>query len=71
MANQHISIPKSLLATGWSSEVNNLKFSTLLKGETLAVWLELSKEEQQDVARAKEKMIQKMVPTEFYVPREV
>ena len=42
-----------------------MKLPTLLEGKALAVWLELSKEEQQDVARAKEKMIQKMVPTEF------
>ena len=37
----------------------------LLEGEALAVWMELSEEEQQDIARAKEKMIKKVVPMEF------
>ena len=79
--NRHISIPKSFSegnarerfqrfdiccqANGWSDEVKVLKLPTLLEGEALAVWLELSQEEQKDIARAKEKMIQKMAPTEF------
>ena len=79
--NRHISIPKSFSegnarewfqrfdiccqANGWSDEVKALKLPTLLEGEALAVWLELSQEEQKDIARAKEKMIQKMAPTEF------
>ena len=79
--NQHISIPKSFSegnarewfqrfdiccqANGWSDEVKALKLPTLLEGEALAVWLELSQEEQKDIVRAKEKMIQKMAPTEF------
>ena len=81
VANRHISIPKPFSegntrewfqrfeiccrANGWSDEVKALKLPTLLEGEALAVWLELSEEEQQDIARAKEKMIQKMAPTEF------
>ena len=40
-----------------------LKLPTLLEGEALAVWLELSQEEQKDIVTAKEKMIQKMAPT--------
>ena len=79
--NRHISIPKSFSegnarewfqrfeiccqANGWNDEVKALKLPTLLEGEALAVWLELSQEEQKDIATAKEKMIQKMVPTEF------
>ena len=79
--NQHISIPKSFSegnarewfqrfeiccqANGWNDEVKALKLPTLLEGESLAVWLELSQEEQKDIATAKEKMIQKMAPTEF------
>ena len=42
-----------------------LKLPALLEGEALAVWLKLTEEEQKDIARAKEKMIKKMVPTEF------
>ena len=79
--NRHISIPKSFSegntrewfqrfeiccrANGWNDEMKALKLPTLLEGEALAVWMELSEEEQQDIARAKEKMIKKMVPTEF------
>jgi len=79
--NRHINIPKSFSegnarewfqhfdiccqANGWNNEVKVLKLPTLLEGEALAVWLELSQEEQKDIATAKEKMIQKMAPTEF------
>ena len=52
-------------ANGWNDEMKALKLPTLLEGEALAVWMELSEEEQQDIARAKEKMIKKMAPTEF------
>ena len=79
--NRHISIPKSFSegntrewfqrfeiccrANGWNDEMKALKLPTLLEGEALAVWMELSEKEQQDIARAKEKMIKKMAPTEF------
>jgi len=80
-SNRHISIPKSFSegnarewfqrfdiccqANGWNDEMKALKLPTLLEGEALAVWLELSQEEQRNIATAKEKMIQKMAPTEF------
>ena len=80
-ANRHISIPKPFSegnicewfqrfeicyrANGWNNKVKALKLPTLLEGEALATWLKLSMEEQKDIARAKEKMIKKMAPTEF------
>ena len=42
-----------------------LKLPMLLEREAFAVWMELSKEKQQDTVRVKEKMIKKMVPMEF------
>ena len=72
-ANQHISIPKPFSegnihkwfqrlevccwANGWNNEEKALKLPTLLEGEALAMWLKLSREEQKDIARAKEEMI--------------
>ena len=80
-SNRHISIPKSFAegnarewfvrfdiccqANGWNDEMKALKLPTLLEGEALAVWLELSQEEQKNITTAKEKMIQKMAPSEF------
>ena len=76
--NRHISIPKSFsegnarewfqrveISNGQNDEVKALKLPMLLEGEALIVWLELSQEEQKDIATAKEKMIQKMAPMEF------
>ena len=79
--NRHISIPKSFSegnarewfqrfdiccqANGWNDEMKALRLPTLLEGEALAVWLELSQDEQKNIATAKEKMIQKMAPTRF------
>ena len=61
--NQHISIPKSFSegsirewlqhfeiccrANGCNDEMKALKLPTLLEGEALAMWMELSEEEQQ------------------------
>ena len=60
-ANRHIGIPKPFSkgnirewflhfeiccrANGWNDEVKAFKLPTLLKGEALAVWLELSEKE--------------------------
>ena len=60
-ANRHISIPNpfsegnicewflrfeiSCWANGWNDKAKALKLPTLLEGEALAVWLELSEEE--------------------------
>ena len=72
-SNRHISIPKSFAegnvhewfvcfdiccqANGWNDEMKALKLPTLLEGEALAVWLELSQEEQKNITTVKEKMI--------------
>ena len=42
-----------------SDEVKALKLFTLLEGEALAVWLELSEEEQNNLARENEKWLRK------------
>ena len=60
----HISVPKSFCkgdahewfqrfeiccsANQWNDEVKAWKLATLLEGETLAIWLELSEEQQAD-----------------------
>ena len=62
MAERHISVPKPFAsgdvtewfqrfdicckANGWNSETKALKLPTLLEGEALAVWLELTEEQQ-------------------------
>ena len=42
-----------------------MKMPTLLEGEALAIWLELSEEEQDDYASAKEALVKAMMPMEF------
>lgn len=42
-----------------------LKLPTLLKGEALAVWMELTEEEQKDYEAAKKQMVAKMAPMSF------
>ena len=42
-----------------------LKLPTLLEGEALAVWLELSQEEQKDYAGTKQKIINAIKPMSF------
>ena len=77
----HISIPKSFCdgyarewfqgfeiccaANQWNDEAKARKLPTLLEGEALAIWLELSEEQKADYKVAKEQLIEKMVPTEF------
>ena len=81
MATTHVSIPKSFAsrdAREWFqkfeifSEVNEWdaakkvkKLPTLLEGEALAVWMELSGKEKSDYGVTKGKLIKKMVPLEF------
>ena len=81
MAVGHISVPKSFCdgdarewfqrfeiccsANKWNAETKALKLPTLLEGEALAVWLELSEEQRADYKVAKEQLIKKMAPTEF------
>ena len=81
MAAGHISVPKSFCdrdarewfqrfeiccsANQWNDEAKARKLPTLLEGEALAIWLELSKEQKADYEVAKEQLIKKMAPTEF------
>ena len=81
MAAGHVSVPKpfcdgdarewfqrfeiSATANQWNAATQALKLPTLLEGEALAIWLELSTEQKADYAVAKEHLITKMAPTEF------
>ena len=87
MAAGHISVPKSFsdddahewfqrfeiccAANQWNDEAKARKLPTLLEGEALAIWLELSEEQQADYKVAKKQLIEKMVPTEFVSLEEV
>ena len=81
MATGHVSVPKPFCegdarewfqrfeicatANQWNAATRALKLPTLLEGEALAIWLELSTEQKADYAVAKEHLITKMAPTEF------
>jgi len=81
MAEKHISIPKPFCtgdisewflkfeicckANTWNAETKAVKLPTLLEGEALAVWLEMSEEDQTDYKKAKEKLCKKLTPMEF------
>ena len=81
MAEKHISIPKPFSsgdigewfqrfeicckANSWDDAKKALKLPTLLEGEGLAVWLELSEEDQADYKVTKGKMVAKMAPMGF------
>ena len=81
MASKHISLPSTFAAgdptewfkrfeiccraNEWSDAVKALKLPTLLEGEALAVWMELSEAEKEDYTSAKTQMISRMVPVRF------
>ena len=81
MTERHISIPKSLAsgdanewfsrydifckANGRNDATKALKLPTILEGEALAVWLELSEEHQGCYATAKEENCTALMPMEF------
>ena len=81
MAAGHVSIPKSFCegdarewfqrfeicaaANQWDGAKKALKLPTLLEGEALAIWLELSTEQKADYGVAKEQLIAKMALMEF------
>ena len=78
---QHVSLPKMFLSgyvtewfkrfdicsrmNGWNSETKAKKHPTLLEGEALAVWMELSKDDQKNYSTVKEKMAKQIMPFEF------
>lgn len=81
MAQHHISLPKAFAsgdvnewfkrydicckANGWNEATSALKLPTLLEGEALAIWLELSEEQQGEYAAAKKEICTAMMPMEF------
>ena len=81
MAHHHISLPKALAsgdvnewfkhcdicckANGWNETTSALKLPTLLEGEALAIWLELSEEQQGDYAAAKKEICTAMMPMDL------
>lgn len=80
-SGKHISLPAPLLdgdavesfqrfeiccrANDWCDEMKAKKLPTLLKGEAIAVWFELTSEEQESYSTAKEKIIEQMTPARF------
>ena len=52
-------------ANGWDNDKMALKLPTLLEGEALAIWLELTEEEQKDYAVTKKKIIDTIKPMSF------
>ena len=56
---------KCCKANGWDKETPVLKLPTLLEGEALAIWLELSEEQQGDYATAKKVICDAIMPMEF------
>ncbi len=87
MANRHISVPKSFAdgdaaewfkrfdicskANEWNDGMKARKLPTLLEGEALATWLELSEEEQGDYKTAKKAILSKMTPMGFVTLEEL
>ena len=81
MAATHVSIPKSFSsgdarewfqkfeicsdANGWDGAKRAKKLPTLLEGEALAAWMELTEDEKRDFGVVKEKLIRKLAPLEF------
>ena len=78
---RHISLPKTFAngdvsewfkrfeiccaANEWNDATKALKLPTLLEGEALAVWLELTGETQENYSDAKKELIKKMAPQSF------
>ena len=52
-------------ANSWDDDKKALKWPTLLEGEALAVWLELTEDEQKDYAVTKKKIIESIMPMRF------
>ena len=52
-------------ANGWGDETKAKRLPTLLEGEALAVWLELSEAEQKSYKDAKAKILERMGPVQF------
>ena len=80
-SGEHISLPAPLLdgdpvewfqrfkicccANDWGDDMKVKKLPTLLEGEAIAVWFELTSEEQGSYSTTKEKIIEQMAPANF------
>ena len=49
----------------WDAAAQGVKLPTLLEGEALAIWMELTSAQQKDYKEAKKKIIKKMAPADF------
>ena len=81
MAERHISLPKPFssgdvkdwfqrfeicaTANGWKEEDQAIKLPTLLEGEALAIWLELTADQQKDYTVSKREIQNAMMPVGF------
>ena len=52
-------------ANDWSDKLKAKKLPTLLEGEALGTWLELTAEQQASYADAKAKMVERLAPVQF------
>ena len=52
-------------ANGWDNDKMALKLPTLLEGEALAIWLELTEDEQRDYTVTKKKIVDAIKPMSF------
>ena len=52
-------------ANGWDADKMALKLPTLLEGEALAIWLELTQDEQKSYETTKKKIIDAIMPMSF------
>ena len=81
MASKHISLPSTFAeedptewfqrfdiccrANEWDNDLKAKKLPTLLQGEALAIWLEMSEAEKASYKESKEKLIAQMAPVKF------
>ena len=79
MASKHISLPSTFAegdqwfqrfdiccrANDWNDEMKAKKLPTLLEGEVLAIWLELTEAEKANYQDSKGKLIARMAPVKF------
>ena len=81
MVDRHVSVPKPFAsgdatewfkrfdicstANNWNNATKALKLTTLLEGEALAIWLELSERERGDYGTARTRILEAMTPMGF------